>query len=428
MLRLIYTAIFYLALPIYFVRLIIRGIRNPDYLKRWRERLGYGTNLPTEGKKLLWIHAVSVGEVNASIPLIRSLLDKYSNTEILVTTSTPTGSQILLDKIGTRVKHQYVPLDLPFCLNQFLDRWKPKACIVLETEIWPNMLAKCKERKIFTALVNARLSEESKEKYKTIKNLASETLNNLDLLIAQYESDASRFKELNNTLKIEVYGNLKFDQEIPNEMQSISSSIRESWSDGEHRPTLIAASTHETEEEFVLEAFLKILSEVKEALLIIVPRHPERFTKVHDYILDKKLSVARRSLKEEVSHSTEVLLGDTMGELNFLYSVSDVAFVGGSLIDHGGQNLLEPASLGLPICSGESLRNFKEIAEELEKNKALKLIKEKEDLSAYFLEMISNVKKRDNIGKASTKVFENNRGVLLKINTSLDKHLSKILA
>ena len=428
MLRLIYTAIFYLALPLYFVRLTIRAVQNPDYLKRWGERLGYGSNLPTEGKTVLWIHAVSVGEVNASIPLVRSLLDTYSNSEILVTTSTPTGSKILLDKMGARVKHQYVPLDLPACLNVFLDRWNPKAVIVLETEIWPNILSMCKERGIFTALVNARLSEKSKDKYNIVKPLAAEALANLDLLIAQYDSDADRFKEINNSLKIEVCGNLKFDQQVPEEMHSISSSIRDSWSDDGQRPTLIAASTHETEEEFVLDAFLEILGEAKEALLILVPRHPERFETVFEYIQNRELSVARRSNKDDVTPKTQVLLGDTMGELNFLYSVSDVAFVGGSLVDHGGQNLLEPASLGLPLSSGKSLRNFQEIADELQESKALFLIEEQKELSDFFIDMISKPKKSARIGKASAKVFEKNRGVLIKINQSLNKHLSKLLS
>ena len=428
MLRLIYTAIFYLALPLYFVRLIIRAVQNPDYLKRWGERLGYGSNLPTEGKAVLWIHAVSVGEVNASIPLVRSLLDTYSNSEILVTTSTPTGSKILLDKMGARVKHQYVPLDLPACLNVFLDRWNPKAVIVLETEIWPNILSMCKERGIFTALVNARLSEKSKDNYNIAKPLAAEALANLDLLIAQYDSDADRFKEINTALKIEVCGNLKFDQQVPEEMHSISSSIRDSWSDDGQRPTSIAASTHETEEEFVLDAFLEILEEAKNALLIIVPRHPERFETVFEYIQNRELSVARRSNKDDVTPETKVLLGDTMGELNFLYSVSDVAFVGGSLVDHGGQNLLEPASLGLPLSSGKSLRNFQEIADELQEDKALFLIEQQRELSDFFIEMISKPRKSAKIGKASAKVFEKNRGVLIKINQFLNKPLSKLLS
>ncbi len=395
MLRLIYTAIFYLALPFYFIRLIIRAVQNPDYLKRWGERLGYGSNLPTEGKTVLWIHAVSVGEVNASIPLVRSLLDTYSNSEILVTTSTPTGSKILLDKMGARVKHQYVPLDLPACLNVFLDRWNPKAVIVLETEIWPNILAVCKERGIFTALVNARLSEKSKDKYNMVRPLAAETLGNLDLLIAQYDSDANRFKEINTNLKIEVCGNLKFDQQVPEEMHSISSSIRDSWSEGEQRPTLIAASTHETEEEFVLDAFLEILEEAEDALLIIVPRHPERFETVFEYIQNRDLSVARRSKKDDVTPETKVLLGDTMGELK---------------------------------SSGKSLRNFQEIADELQEDKALFLIEQQKELSDFFIEMISKPRKRARIGKASAKVFEKNRGVLIEINKFLNKPLSKLLS
>tara|TARA_B100001123_G_scaffold187126_1_gene213957 strand:+ start:3366 stop:4652 length:1287 start_codon:yes stop_codon:yes gene_type:complete len=428
MLRLIYTAIFYLALPLYFTRLVVRSVQNPDYLKRWGERLGFGSNSPTTGKDILWIHAVSVGEVNASIPLVRSLLDDYSNSEILVTTSTPTGSKILLDKMGSRVKHQYVPLDLPFCLNTFLDRWSPKVFIVLETEIWPNILAICKERGIFTALVNARLSERSRKRYSNFKTLVSEALNNLDLIVAQYDSDAERFKEINSSLKIDICGNLKFDQEIPKEMESISNSIRDSWASGSERPTLIAASTHETEEAFVLDAFKEILAENEEALLILVPRHPERFEAVRDYVEERKLTLARRSKKEDVTPEIQVLLGDTMGELNFLYSVSDVAFVGGSLVDHGGQNLLEPASLGLPICSGKSLRNFKEIANELEKSKALLLIEGTNDLVKYFIEIISDPKRKEKIGKASSRVFEKNRGVLKKIKKSLNKKLPNYIS
>ena len=261
-----------------------------------------------------------------------------------------------------------------------------------------------------------------------VKTLAAEALGNLDLLIAQYDSDAERFKEINNSLKIKVCGNLKFDQQVPEEMHSISSSIRDSWSDGGQRPTLIAASTHETEEEFVLDAFLEILGESKDALLILVPRHPERFETVFEYIQNRELSVPRRSNKDDVTPKTQVLLGDTMGELNFLYSVSDVAFVGGSLVDHGGQNLLEPASLGLPLSSGKSLRNFQEIADELQESKALFLIEEQKELSNFFIDMISKPKKSARIGKASAKVFEKNRGVLIKINQSLNKHLSKLLS
>ena len=426
--RLIYTVIFYIALPLYFLRLIFRGFQNPNYLKRWPERLGLSNNSPSPEKNVLWIHAVSVGEVNASIPLIRGLLETYKNVEVLVTTTTPTGSKILLDKMGTRVKHQYMPIDLPLFVKNFLDNWNPVALIVLETEIWPNTLSLCNKRNIFTSLVNARLSNKSKQQYLRAKNLIKETLSNFDLIIAQYSSDAERFNELNTDLEIEVCGNLKFDQDNPEEMKSISSSIRESWSDGKTRPTLIAASTHETEEEFVIESFLEIISKSEDALLIVVPRHPERFNKVHELLEKNNLKIARRSEKEEITPETQVLLGDTMGELNFLYSVSDVAFVGGSLIDHGGQNLLEPASLSLPLCSGKSLRNFQEIADELIEEEALSLIEKPDELTSYFLSLTSDTDKRDKVGKLARSVFDKNRGALERVNSLLDGHLNKIVS
>ena len=426
--RLIYTAIFYVALPVYFLRLVFRGLKNREYLKRWNERWGLSSDSPSGDKKVIWIHAVSVGEVNASIPLVRSLLESYERLEILVTTTTPTGSQILLNKMGSRVKHQYMPLDLPNCINNFLDTWNPVALLILETEIWPNLIEVCKKRGIFISLVNARLSEKSKLNYQWLKLLISPALEKLDLVIAQYESDANRFNQINASKEILLCGNLKFDQDVPREIDSISRSIRESWSiEGKIRPTLIAASTHETEEKFVLDSLTDILSYQKSTLLIIVPRHPERFEEVYQQILQANLVVARRSNKEDITSVTNVLLGDTIGELNFLYSLSDVAFVGGSLIDHGGQNLLEPAALGLPICSGSSLRNFQDIADQLERKKALSIIKNTNDLVNLFLRLVSNPKELRKMGESSQSVFQNNRGAVHKINEFLGPKLTKLL-
>ena len=426
--RLIYTAIFYVALPIYFLRLVFRGLKNREYLKRWNERWGLSSDLPSGDKKVIWIHAVSVGEVNASIPLVRSLLESYERLEILVTTTTPTGSQILLNKMGSRVKHQYMPLDLPNCINNFLDTWNPVALLILETEIWPNLIEVCKKRGIFVSLVNARLSEKSKLNYQWLKLLISPALEKLDLVIAQYESDANRFNQINASKEILLCGNLKFDQDVPKEIDSISRSIRQSWSiEGKIRPTLIAASTHETEEKFVLDSLTDILSHQKNTLLIIVPRHPERFEEVYHQILKANLVVARRSKKEDITSITKVLLGDTIGELNFLYSLSDVAFVGGSLVDHGGQNLLEPAALGLPICSGSSLRNFQDIADELEQKQALSIVKNTNDLVNFFVRLVSNPKELRKMGDSSQSVFQNNRGAVEKINEFLGPKLTKLL-
>jgi 3-deoxy-D-manno-octulosonic-acid transferase len=424
--RFIYTVLLYFLIPVYFIRLLIRGASNKDYLFRWNERLGLSNLIPSKNKKIIWIHAVSVGEVNASIPLLRKLMEQLPETEFLVTTTTPTGSDILLNKMGSRVKHQYIPVDLPICVDKFLDKWQPKMLIILETEIWPNLISNCKKRGIYTALVNARLSEKSKIKYARFKSLISPTVFELDLILAQYESDASRFKELADR-EVALCGNLKFDQDIPDEIESIVDDIRSQWSvNQKQRPVLIAASTHDTEEKIILEAFKCVKSKIDNPLLIIVPRHLERFKEVHDLLLKNKLSVSLRSKKQDVTKDTDVLLGDTMGELNFLYSLSDMAFVGGSLIDHGGQNLLEPASLSLPIISGPSLRNFQEIALELEEAGALKIIKDKEELSSYFLKLIKDDAGRLSAGQSAYEVFINNRGSLDLIIKNLDLKLIEL--
>ena len=326
--RNLYTALFCLLLHLYFIRLGWKGLSNKEYFMRWSERLGLTHNKPSNDKSLIWIHAVSVGEVNASISLIRSLINNYPQSEILVTTSTPTGSKLLLERLGNKIKHQYLPVDIPFFINLFLDTWRPRCLILLETEIWPNIIHACKKRKIYTALVNARLSEKSKDNYLKYSSVIKPSLDKLDLILAQFESDKKRFNEISKQIKVDLCGNLKFDQDIPYELEEISKTIRQDWSiNGQKRPTLIASSTHEGEEEIILQAFKLILKELPDAFLILVPRHLERFDRVKKIISKYDLSLVTRSTKSEVTNSTEVLLGDTIGELNFLYSLSDVAFI-----------------------------------------------------------------------------------------------------
>ena len=426
--RIIYTALFITLIPAYFIRLTWRGIGNKKYLQRWGERLGIANVRPTKDKSIVWVHAVSVGEVNASIPLLRALMEEYPGSEFLVTTSTPTGSDILLSKLGNKIKHQYVPIDIPFCINLFINTWKPKALILLETEIWPNIIHCCKKQGIVTALVNARLSEKSKLKYLRFNYVIQPAINSLDLILAQYESDAYRFNEIAADKEIKLCGNLKFDQDMPEELESISDSIRDSWSkEGKRRPTLIAASTHEGEEVIVLDAFNAILETITDALLIVVPRHLERFNKVKSLIDDQGFNFSSRSKKEDVTNDVQVLLGDTMGELNFLYSVSDVAFVGGSLIDHGGQNLLEPAAQGLPLCSGPSVRNFVEISDQLKKASGLTIIKDKKELADYFIDLVNDEHNLQKTGQASKNVFMKNRGAIEIIKKDLDSRINKVL-
>ena len=414
--RNLYTALFCLLLPIYFARLCWKGLSNKEYFLRWSERLGYSSELPSKDKSIIWIHAVSVGEVNASMPLLRALITDYPHSEILVTTTTPTGSKLLIERLGNKIKHQYLPVDIPFFINSFLNKWNPKILILLETEIWPNLINICKSRGIYSALVNARLSEKSKKNYLQYSALIKPVIEKIDLILAQFESDKRRFQEIVERKDINTCGNLKFDQDVPTELEDISKTIKQDWSiDGKYRPTLIAASTHETEEEEVLKAFKQILKSSPNALLILVPRHLERFDKVKKLINTSGLTLASRSKKEEVKRSTQVLLGDTIGELNFLYSLSDVAFVGGSLIDHGGQNLLEPAAQSLALLSGPSLRNFSDISDHLIKKDGLVVIKNAQELSDEFVKLIKNQDELKERGEAAFRVFMENRGALHKI-------------
>ena len=414
--RNLYTALFCLLLPVYFARLCWKGLSNKEYFLRWSERLGYSSELPSKDKSVIWIHAVSVGEVNASMPLLRSLITDYPYSEILVTTTTPTGSKLLIERLGNKIKHQYLPVDIPFFINRFLNKWNPKILILLETEIWPNLINICKTRGIYSALVNARLSEKSKKNYLKYSTLIKPVIETIDLILAQFESDKRRFQEIADRKDINTCGNLKFDQDVPKELEDISETIKQDWSiDGKYRPTLIAASTHETEEEEVLKAFKLILKSFPNALLILVPRHLERFDKVKKLINTSGLTLASRSKQEEVKRSTQVLLGDTIGELNFLYSLSDVAFVGGSLIDHGGQNLLEPAAQSLALLSGPSLRNFSDISEQLIKKEGLTVIRNAQELSDVFVQLIDNPDEIKERGRAAFGVFMENRGALEKI-------------
>lgn len=424
--RNLYTALFSLLLPVYFLRLCWKSLNNREYLYRWGERLGLSKNKPSEDKSIIWIHAVSVGEVNASMSLLRKLIEDFPDSEILVTTTTPTGSKLLLERLGSKIKHQYLPVDIPFFINLFLERWKPRMLILIETEIWPNLIFSCKRKAIYTALVNARLSEKSKCNYLKFSALIKPALYSLDILLAQFESDKSRFMEIIKDKKIYLCGNLKFDQDVPDELHEISKSIRQSWSiEGKLRPTLIASSTHEGEEEIILNAFKMIHKKLPNALLILVPRHFERFDKVKKIIKDSGLAFASRSKKSEVGNNIQVLLGDTIGELNFLYSLADVAFVGGSLIDHGGQNLLEPSAQSLALLTGSSLRNFSDISDQLRANQALEIVHSADEISKEFLDLMEDDITLYTKGKAALDVFNRNRGALGVILDHLSEPLNR---
>jgi 3-deoxy-D-manno-octulosonic-acid transferase len=329
----------YLLLPYAIASLVWRGLRYEAYWHRWPQRFGWVER--RRDQRIIWVHAVSVGEVRSAAALIRALDRQYPEHRILVTTMTPTGSEQVLELFGDRVVHTYVPYDFPDAVARFLSRVAPELAVVAETEFWPNIFSACKHRGIPLFLVNVRLSRASYEGYQWVGETARAMFASADLVCAQTELDAERLRDLGvNSDLIEVTGNLKFDVPVPDRLHVEARALRNQW--GKDRPVLIAASTHPGEERQILDAFEKLRETKPDLLLVIVPRHPERFAAVYRLCRKRVGRVEQRSyITGALSPDTCVLVGDTMGELQRLYAASDVAFIGGSLVRRGGQNLLE---------------------------------------------------------------------------------------
>ena len=346
--RYLYTFLLYLAMPFIFLRLFLRSRRLPAYRHRLRERLGF---YPFKLEKCLWVHAVSVGEVLAAIPLIKELKSRYPQLPLLITNMTPTGAERVRAAFGNTVHQAYLPYDMPDAVYRFLNAMNPMMCIIMETEMWPNLLAACNRRKIPVCLTNARLSVKSASGYMMIKPLAQEMFANLTRISACSESDADRYATFGaNSTQLAVTGNLKFDLMIADGLLEKAAVLRNQL--GKDRFIWIAASTHEGEEDIILFAHKQLREANKDALLILVPRHPDRFNEIAE-LSAKYFKTERRSqtMNKNIDADTGVYLGDTMGEMLLMYSASDVAMVAGSLIPRGGHNILEPAVLSKPIIT-----------------------------------------------------------------------------
>jgi 3-deoxy-D-manno-octulosonic-acid transferase len=350
----------YLLLPYAIGNLIWRGLRYSEYWHRWPERFGFVT--PMRGRRTLWVHAVSVGEVRSAAPLVAALVERYPKHRIVVTTMTPTGSKQVRDLFGDSVSHCYVPYDFPDAVRRFFDRVRPEAAVIAETEFWPNIFAECGRRRIPLLLVNGRVSQASLRGYLRVPSIARAMLANADLLCAQTRVDAQRLRNLGAAEHlIHVTGNLKFDVELPARLLEEARALREHW--GRARPVWIAASTHAGEERKVLEAHANLRRCHPTLLLVLVPRHPERFQSVAALSRRRGFAVALRSRTPgALPPGTDVLVGDTMGELQRLYAAADVAFIGGSLVPHGGQNLLEACAVRVPVAFGPHMFHFEEIS------------------------------------------------------------------
>lgn len=411
--RLIYTLFLHLMTPLLLLSLFFRSIRAPHYRQRIAERFGFK---PAEiGSDYLWLHSVSVGETVAARPLVEALLERYPHNRLLITTMTPTGSEQVRRSFGERVDHMYAPYDLPRSVNRFLENTRPIIAIIMETELWPNLLHHCNKRNIPVALLNARLSSRSAQGYALVPEISSTMLGHLSAVAAQNANDGARFVDLGlPPEKLSVSGSIKFDYSLEDDIVRRTAQLRREWQGASKRPVWIAASTHQGEDEIILEAHQQLLGRQLAALLILVPRHPERFADTYKLCKDAGLQISRRSLSEPVQADTQVVLGDTMGELAALYGACDIAFVGGSLVKRGGHNPIEPAAWGLPVLTGPYVFNFQEIVGLLEERGGLSRVESALDISERVASILTDSEAHARAGAANKAVVEENRGASMK--------------
>ncbi|WP_299977633.1 lipid IV(A) 3-deoxy-D-manno-octulosonic acid transferase [uncultured Pseudoteredinibacter sp.] len=427
--RFFYSLIFYLALPAVLLRLLWRAIKAPAYAKRWQERLGLFPKLKNS-RPVICLHSVSVGETIAASPLIKRLLEDYPDHQLMVTTTTPTGSALLQERFTGQLAHVYLPYDLPDAVARFLNKLEPELMLVMETELWPNLLAACKKRGIPSLLLNGRLSERSAKGYQRVSALSAPMFAALSGVYAQSEADRQRFistgAKAENTV---VSGNIKFDLQLNNELREQAKKLKQQWrecSTGEGRFLIAAASTHPGEDEIILEAFGLLLQPEPQARLLLVPRHPERFNEVARLIKEQGLSMQRRSVtksRKALEDNCQVILGDTMGEMLCFFGAVDAAFIGGSLVDRGGHNMIEAAAWGLPIMTGKSCFNFVEASSLLQTAGALLQVENAVELADHWKQLMNDPEQVKTMSTAALEVAESNRGALDKMMMGIAAHL-----
>lgn len=407
--RWIYSCLLYLILPFLFIRLLWKSRKLSDYRKRFPERLGF---YPVKFEHCLWVHAASVGEALAAIPLIKALQRRFPDLPLLVTTMTPTGASRVKAALGDSVTHVYVSYDFPDAVSRFLSAMNPVVGVIMETELWPNLIAACNQRHIPVCVVNARLSEKSARGYQRVSSITKELLKNINIIAAQGEADAKRFIALGaDAARVVVTGNLKFDLPLPDDVLQKGEQLREQL--GEDRFIWIAASTHRGEEEKVLATHAALLKKYSNALLILVPRHPDRFDEV-SALVSKNFTSIRRSTHKSSAIDTSVYIGDTMGEMLLFYAASDVAFVGGSFIPQGGHNILEVALLRKPIITGEHMFNFAEMTDLFKSQQAMLQVSDEQALANILIQLADDASQRKSLGDRAYALMQANGGALQK--------------
>jgi 3-deoxy-D-manno-octulosonic-acid transferase len=403
--RALYVFLLYLLGPALWLGLWWKGRRDPAYRRRAPERFGHVPRI--EGGVAIWVHAVSVGEVLAALPLIQALVARHGPGQVFVTTGTPTGSERVRAALGERVRHSYAPYDLPHTVHRFLERVRPRQVLVMETELWPSLFRQLARRGIPLIIGNARLSERSVRGYGRVRGFAAAVLGDVTLVAAQSEADAARFRQL-GAPRVEVLGNLKFDIEPDPAQVAQGRSLRARWG---MAPVWIAASTHEGEEAAALAAHRQLRDAHPQAVLVLVPRHPPRFPDIRRLLESSGLSWAARSAGWPETPPA-VLLGDSMGEMWTYLALAEVAFVGGSLVPVGGHNVLEPAALGLPVLFGPHMHNFLPAQAALLDARGAQTVADAGALATALVSLFAQSERRRDRGAAAAAALTPHRGAL----------------
>ncbi len=412
--RWIYSLLMYLLSPYLLFRLWWKGRKLPAYCERISERFCWDK---LESKQFdVWLHAVSLGEVIAATPLIDAMLKKQWS--ILITTMTPTGAAQVKTRFGDKLEHRYVPYDLYGVVKRFFSKIKPKVGVIMETELWPNLIAEATTAQIPLFLANARLSERSLKGYIRFKFFFQPILNQFTAILAQSNDDAERFVRLGaESNKVLTLGNMKFDLHTNSVDQDKFQELKALW--GSERTVVIIASTHDNEELRILGELKRLQQVIPGVVLLVAPRHPERFQPVYQLCVQQGFNTGLRSNLESLNPNNEVVVLDCLGELLGLYQISDYAFVGGSLVPVGGHNVLEPIAVKVPVLSGNQVHNFKAICRDLEEAKAIVLVKEANELIDAIIQLNNNQESKKAMVARATQVLEQNKG-------SVVKHLNKI--